>query len=332
MFSDSLIAVRITLTTHILTYYLGGCIVKKLILLLTAFAFCITPMSSFAKDPVKVASKGFTEQVILGKIMVALLKDRGIPVEDRTSLGGTNVNREALEQGQIDVYMEYTGTAWLSLFKKTEVVRDANELYAKVKAEDAQKNLIWLAPAAFNNTYAIIMKAATADQMGISNLSEWAAWTKANPGKMSVSTNAEFYSRADGFKGMMEFYGLNFGKDIEDAKVMKMETPLAKKAVRDGQALCGMAFATDGEIQDYKLTVLADDKSYFPIYNPAPVVRAEVLKQYPEVKFILSEIGASLDTATMTRLNYRVNVKGEKPEAVAKSWLAGVGLVIKKRK
>ena len=130
----------------------------------------------------------------------------------------------------------------------------------------------------------------------------------------------------------MKYYGLDFGKDIPDAKVMKMETPLAKKTVRDGQALCGMAFATDGEIQDYNLTVLDDDKSYFPIYNPAPVIRAEVLKAYPEIKLILSQIGASLDTATMTRLNYRVNVNSEKPESVAKSWLEGVGLIIKKRK
>ena len=305
---------------------------KKLVLLLTALTFMVLPMSAVAKTPVKVASKAFTEQVILGKIMVNLLKDRGIPVEDRTSLGGTNVNREALLQGQIDVYMEYTGTAWLSFFKKKEVVRDAGQLYAKVKAEDAQKGLVWLAPAQFNNTYAIIMKASTADQMGVSSLSEWAAWTKKNPGKMSVSTNAEFYSRVDGFKGMMGHYGLVFGKDIPDSNVKKMKTPIAKKAVRDGQALCGMAFATDGEIKDYNLMVLDDDKSYFPIYNPAPVIRAEVLEQYPEIKFILNEIGASLDTATMTRLNYRVNVKGEKPEAVAKSWLTGVGLIIKKRK
>lgn len=305
---------------------------KRLVPFVVLLTLIVYPMSGFAKKPIKVASKGFTEQVILGKMMVALLKDRKIPVEDRTSLGGTNVNREALEQGQIDVYMEYTGTAWLSLFKKKEIVRDAMELYKKVKAEDAKKNLVWLAPAKFNNTYAIIMKSDTADKFGISSLSEWAAWTKANPGKMSVSTNAEFYSRADGFKGMMEYYGLKFGEDIPDAKVKKMETPLAKKAVRDGQALCGMAFATDGEIQDFKLTVLADDKNYFPIYNPAPVIRAEVLEQYPEVKMILSEIGASLDTATMTRLNYRVNVNGEKPEAVAKSWLRGVGLIVKKRK
>ena len=305
---------------------------KKVVIILVTLSFLTVPLSGFAGGPINVASKGFTEQVILGKIMVELLKDRGIPVKDRTSLGGTNVCREALEQGQIDVYMEYTGTAWLTFFKKKEVVRDSMGLFDKVKAVDAQKGLVWLAPAKFNNTYAIVMQADKADQMGIKTLSDWAAWAKKNPGKMSLASNAEFYSREDGFKGMMEYYGLTFGKEIPDANVKKMETPLCKKAVRDNQVLSGMAFATDGEIQDYNQVVLVDDKNYFPIYNPAPVVRKAVLDENPQIKFILNEIGPSLDTATMTRLNYRVNVNGEKPEAVAKSWLRGVGLIVKKKK
>jgi len=305
---------------------------KKIFIFLVALSFLAVPLNGFAGSPVNVASKGFTEQVILGKIMVTLLQDRGIPVKDRTSLGGTNVCREALEQGQIDVYMEYTGTAWMTFFKKKEVVRDSMGLFEKVKAVDAKNGLVWLKPAKFNNTYAIVMSAEKADQMGIKTLSDWAARSKKNPGKMTLASNAEFYSRADGFKGMMEFYGLTFGKEIPDANVKKMETPLCKKAVRDNQVLSGMAFATDGEIKDYNQTVLTDDKNYFPIYNPAPVVRKAVLDQYPEIKFILGEIGPSLDTATMTRLNYRVNVNGEKPEAVAKSWLRGVGLIVKKKK
>jgi len=305
---------------------------KKLLVSLVVLCFLGVPLTVFAGDPVNVASKGFTEQVILGKIMVNLLKDRGIPVKDRTSLGGTKVNREALEQGQIDVYMEYTGTAWMTFFKKKETVRDPMGLYEKVKAIDAKKGLIWLAPAKFNNTYAIVMSAKKADELGIKTLSDWAAWIKKNPGKMTVAVNTEFYSRADGFKGMVEYYGLKFGKDIPDADVKKMETPLCKKAVRDKQALCGMAFATDGEIKAYNQMVLVDDKSFFPIYNPAPVIRKAVLDQYPEIKFILGDIGASLDTATMTRLNFRVNVNGEKPGVVAKSWLKGVGLIIKKKK
>ncbi len=305
---------------------------KKYFVLLVALCFLILPLTVFAGDPVNVASKGFTEQIILGKIMVNLLKDRGIPVKDRTSLGGTNVCREALEQGQIDVYMEYTGTAWLTFFKKKEVVRDSMGLFEKVKAVDAKKGLVWLRPAKFNNTYAIVMSAGKADKMGIKTLSDWAAWSKKNPGKMTLASNAEFYSRPDGFKGMMEFYGMTFGKEIPDANIKKMETPLCKKAVRDNQVLSGMAFATDGEIKDYNQVVLTDDKNYFPIYNPAPVIRKAVLDQYPKIKFILGEIGPSLDTATMTRLNYRVNVNGEKPEAVAKSWLRGVGLIVKKKK
>jgi len=224
---------------------------KKLVALLIVLGFLAIPLHAFSGDPVNVASKDFTEQVILGKIMVNLLKNNGIPVKDRSSLGGTNVNREALEQGQIDVYMEYTGTAWMNFFKKDEVVRDSQGLYEKVKAIDAKKGLIWLTPAKFNNTYAIVMSAKKADDYGIKSLSDWAAWVKKNPGKMTVAVGAEFYSRADGFKGMMEYYGLTFGEDIPDADVKKMEIPLAKKAVRDSQVLCGMAFATDGEIKAY---------------------------------------------------------------------------------
>ena len=305
---------------------------KKLVVFLVVFGFMAIPLNAFSGDRVNVASKNFTEQIILGKIMVNLLKDRGIPVKDRTNLGGTNVCRDALKQGQIDVYMEYTGTAWLTFFKKKELIRDSAGLFEKVKAIDAKNGLVWLAPAKFNNTYAIVMSEKKADELGIKTLSDWAAWTKKNPGKMTVAVGAEFYSRADGFKGMMGAYGLEFGKDIPDASVKKMEDSICKKAVRDGQALCGMAFATDGEIKAYNQIVLVDDKSYFPIYNPAPVIRKAVLDQYPEIKFILGEIGPSLDTATMTRLNYRVNVNGEKPAWVAKSWLKGVGLVIKKKK
>ena len=163
---------------------------RKLLSSLVILCFLAVPLNVFAAGPVNVASKGFTEQVILGKIMVQLLKDRGIPVKDRTSLGGTNVNREALEQGQIDVYMEYTGTAWFNFFKKKETVRDSMGLYEKVKAIDAKNDLIWLAPAKFNNTYAIVMQAKQADEFGINSLSDWAAWIKKNPGKMTVATNA----------------------------------------------------------------------------------------------------------------------------------------------
>lgn len=304
----------------------------KKLLFSTIFLVLLVPMNLFAGAAVNVASKGFTEQVILGKIMVNLLKDRGIPVKDRTSLGGTMVCREALVQGQIDVYMEYTGTAWMSFFKKKEMIRDSIGLYQKVKTIDAANGLIWLAPAKFNNTYAIVMAAKKADALGIKTLSDWAAWSKKNTGKMTLASNAEFYARPDGFKGMMAYYGLTFGTEIPDANVKKMETPLCKKAVRDKQVLSGMAFATDGEIKGYNLIALADDKSFFPIYNPAPVVRKAILDQYPEIRFILGEIGASLDTETMTRLNYRVNVNGEKPDSVAKSWLRGVGLIIKKKK
>lgn len=306
---------------------------KRLTFIFTTLAFLLASTVSFAGPGVKAASKNFTEQLVLGQIMVQLLEDRNIPVVDKTNLGGTQVNRNALKQGQIDVYMEYTGTTWLTHFGKKEVVRDSKELYDKVSRIDKEKNnLVWLEPCKFNNTYAIVMKEEMAAKHNLSTLSQWAEFIKENPGEMTVAVGPEFYSRVDGFKGMMGHYGLDFGKDIPDADVSKMEIALTKKAVRDGQAMCGMAFATDSAIIDYGLRVLEDDKNYFPIYNPAPVVRQEILDRYPKLAFTLNQIGPSLDTSTMQRLNYRVNANGEKPASVAKSWLRGVGLIIKKRK
>lgn len=306
---------------------------KRLTLFFTTLAFLLVSTVAFAGPGVKVASKNFTEQLVLGQIMVQLLEDRNIPVVDKTNLGGTQVNREALKQGQIDVYMEYTGTTWLTHFGKKEVVRDSKELYEKVSKIDKEKNnLVWLEPCKFNNTYAIVMKEETAAKHNLGTLTQWAEFIKENPGEMTVAVGPEFYSRVDGFKGMMGHYGLDFGEDIPDSDVSKMEIALTKKAVRDGQAMCGMAFATDSAIIDYGLRVLEDNKNYFPIYNPAPVVRQEILDQYPKLAFTLNQIGSSLDTSTMQRLNYRVNANGEKPASVAKSWLEGVGLIIKKRK
>ena len=306
---------------------------KKVTLFFTAVVFLLASTVSFAGSGVKVASKNFTEQLVLGQIMVQLLQDRHIQVVDKTNLGGTQVNRNALEQGQIDLYMEYTGTTWLTHFNKKEVIRDADRLYEKVRTIDKKKNnLVWLEPCQFNNTYAIVMKEETAAKHNITTLSEWADFIRENPGKMSVATGPEFYSRIDGFKGMMGHYDLDFGEDIPDSDVSKMEIALTKKAVRDGKVMCGMAFATDSAIIDYGLRVLEDDKNYFPIYNPAPVARQEILDQYPKLAYTLNQIGPSLDTSTMQRLNYRVNANGEKPSSVAKTWLEGVGLIIKKRK
>ena len=306
---------------------------KRFTFIVTALAFLLASTVAFAGPGVKVASKNFTEQLVLGQIMVQLLEDRKIPVVDKVNLGGTQVNRNALEQGQIDVYMEYTGTTWLTFFGKKEVVRDSKELYEKVSKIDKEKHdLAWLEPCKFNNTYAIIMKEETAAKHNISTLSEWAEFIEENPGEMTVAVGPEFYSRVDGFKGLMGHYNLDFGEDIPDSDVSKMEIALTKKAVRDGKTMCGMAYATDGTIIDYGLRVLEDDKNYFPIYNPAPVVRQEILDQYPKLAFTLNQIGPSLDTSTMQRLNYRVNANGEKPANVAKSWLEGVGLIIKKRK
>jgi len=142
-----------------------------------------TPEECPQRDPVIVGSKMFTEQLILGQITILVLQNEGITVEDNTRLGGdsaTMVNRKALEMGNIHIYWEYTGTAWMTIFKEEEVIKDPEEAYRLVKERDKKKGLIWLDYAPFNNTYTIMMREEHAEQLGIETISELAEWVRQN--------------------------------------------------------------------------------------------------------------------------------------------------------
>ncbi len=129
-------------------------------------------------DPVVVGSKEFSEQQTLSQIALMVLEHAGIPVEDSTNLGGTEVNRTALEEGDIDMYWEYTGTAWLTFFEEEEVITDSEEVYQLVKERDAEEGLIWLDYAPFDNTYTIMMRSEHAEELGIETISQLAEWVK----------------------------------------------------------------------------------------------------------------------------------------------------------
>ncbi|MBO8127436.1 MAG: glycine betaine ABC transporter substrate-binding protein [Firmicutes bacterium] len=280
--------------------------------------------SVLAKEPIDVGSKNFTEQLILGKMLVIYLDHHGYDVVDRTGLSGTQATRTALESGEIDVYWEYTGTAWLVALKHDQAITDSQLVYNKVKAEDAQKNdLIWLDMAKFNNTYTLMMRRDEAEKLGIKTLSDLAAHVRKNPKAIKFGTDHEFYARPDGFPALEKLYNFRFDR----GNVIIMDAGLTYKALRDGQVDVSMGFATDGRIAAFDLVNMIDDKKFFPVYNPAPVVRKEILDQYPELADLLNKIGPKLDTETMTRLNYEVDIEGKTPEEVAENFLKEAGLI-----
>lgn len=276
-----------------------------------------------AKGPVTVGSKEFTEQLILGQIALLALEGAGFEVVDKTGLQGTDAARSALEKGDIDLYWEYTGTAWLVALGHDEPVTDSEEAYQKVKEEDAANGLAWLSYAPFDNTYTLMMRQTDAEELGIQTLSDLAEYVKAHPQEVAFATDHEFYARPDGFPALEELYGFQFPRD----KVLTMDPGLTYQALRDGQVQVAMGFATDGRIEAFDFVNLEDDQHFFPVYNPAPVVRQEVLDKWPEVAEILGQIGPKLDTETMINLNYQVDIEEKEPRDVAGEWLRSQGLI-----
>lgn len=267
-----------------------------------------------------VGGKNYTEQQLMSEMTAQLLKAKGFDVDKRAGLG-TAPLRQAQENGQIDVYWEYTGTSLIT-FNKVSDKLDAAQTYAKVKELDAAKGLVWLNPSKANNTYAFAMRAADAKAKGIVSISDLAA--KVNGGeKLSFGSNAEFYARPDGLKPLEETYGFSFGRD----NVKRMDTGIVYQALKDGQVDVGLVFATDGRIPAFDFVVLRDDKGYFPTYAMTPVVRKAVLDANPQLADILNGLSAKLDDQTMARLNASIDVDKKTVEEVATAFLKQQGLI-----
>ncbi|MCW2608498.1 MAG: glycine/betaine transporter substrate-binding protein [Frankiales bacterium] len=265
---------------------------------------------------VKVGSKEFTEQRVLGQIAVQALKGAGAKVEDKTNLTGTSVVRKALTSGEIDVYYEYTGTGWITILGKTDPVKGAEAQFDAVKKADAANGVTWFARAEANNTFAI---AANKD-VEATTISDWAATVKADPKKGRLCSSAEFINRNDGLPGIEKLYGFDLPAD----QVVQLEPALVYTQVGKGED-CDFAvvFATDGQILNNDLTVLEDDKGFFPPYNIAPTMKTELYTAHQaEFDELFGAISAKLTDDALTKLNARVDVDGEDPADVAKDFLS----------
>lgn len=282
-------------------------------------ALAALPVAAGAQTIV-VGGKNFTEQQIMAEMTTQLLKAKGFTVDKRAGLG-TAPLRQAQENGQVDVYWEYTGTSLIT-FNKVNDKLDAAATYAKVKELDAAKGLVWLNPSKANNTYALAMRKADVESKGIKTLSELAAKIKGGA-SLKFGCNAEFYARPDGLGPLQTAYGFEFGRE----NVVRMDTGLVYQALRDSQVDVGLVFATDGRIPAFNFVVLKDDKGYFPTYAMTPVIRKDTLDKNPKLAEILNGLSAKLDDATMAKLNSAVDVEKKSVEEVAAGFLKEQGLV-----
>lgn len=270
---------------------------------------------------ITVGSKEFPEQLILGQMMILLLEDEGWAVDDKTSLGGTAIARTALQSGDIDVYMEYTGTGLITHLGHEDAITDSQLCYDVVRQEDLEQNgIIWLDRSQFDNTYTLMMRSDHAQDLGIYSISDLASYINAG-NSLKFASGAEFQGRDDGLPGVEMAYGFEFDD------VTQMLDRLTYKALKDGDVDVAVGFATTGLISAYELVNLEDDKDFFPVYNVAPTLKKSFLDEHSEVETILNQVAPLLDTGTMQALNNRVDSDKEEPSDVARDWLIEVGLL-----
>lgn len=286
-------------------------------LLLSIIAMAMLSLSNAAD--IRIGGKNYTEQQLIAEMTNQLLTNRGFNVDKKAGMG-TSVVRSALENGQIDMYWEYTGTSLIT-FNKIKERMSAEETYETVKKLDGEKDLVWLPPSKTNSTYAFAMRKEDMGK-GVKSFSDLAA--KINGGEVfTFACNAEFYSRPDGLKPLQEEYGFKFERD----DVKRMDTGLTYKALKEKQVDIALVFAQDGRIPAFDFYLLEDDKGYFPTYAMAAVIRKEYLDANPEVEGPLNELAGVLDAQMMAQLNAMVDVDKKSIEEVSKQFLTDKGLL-----
>ena len=260
---------------------------------------------------IRVGSKSFTEQEILAEIVARLLeRGAGATVERRLGLGGTDICHAALTADQLDIYVEYTGTGLLNVLRQ-DVIRDPARAYLSVAAGYRDRyDLAWLPPIGFNNTYAITVREQDARDNGWTSISDLAGVAGLRAG-----FTAEFMERPDGYPGLADAYGIEFAGTID------LDPGLMYQAAADGQVDVICAFATDGRMAEYDLRTLEDDRAFFPPYDAAPVVRAELLEARPEVRDALTPLAGAITDEEMRAMNHAVDVLRRDPADVARDWV-----------
>jgi osmoprotectant transport system substrate-binding protein len=272
--------------------------VSTILLLALALAGC----SNNQERRIAIASKNFTEQVILGELLAQHIEAKtNLKVERRLNLGGTFICHQGIVAGEIDIYPEYTGTAFTAILKNPPI-NDSKVVFQKVKQAYAdQFGLTVTAPLGFNNTFAIIVRQEDAKQFGITTISDVAKHTP----KWRAGFGYEFTQRADGFEGLAKTYGLKFAEPPKS-----MDLGLTYRAIADKQVDLIAGDSTAGLISSLNLVVLKDDKHYFPPYDAAVIARNATLEKYPELNQVLKDLEGKISEDDMRRLNFMVD--GEK--------------------
>jgi osmoprotectant transport system substrate-binding protein len=260
-----------------------------------------------------IGSKNFTEQSVVGELVAQWIeRTTTIPVRRRLHLGGTFICHQALIDGAIDLYVEYTGTAYTAILEHPPVT-DPETVRHAVRADYSSLwDLEWGEPLGFENTFAILVRGATAESLSLRSVSDV---TEHAPG-WTPGFGYEFTEREDGLPGLVRVYGLRF-----EAEPRLMDLGLLYRALASRRVDLVAGNSTDGQIEALDLVMLTDDRHYFPPYEAAPVVRAGALAEYPELGPALASLAGRIDTEEMRSLNRAVDVEGRDFRQVVSEWI-----------
>jgi osmoprotectant transport system substrate-binding protein len=292
-------------------------VIKKVFRPLACLVLTLPLPACSHPDHIVVGCKNFTEQIILGELIAEQIENKThLPVERRFYLGGTYIAHQSILAGRIDVYPEYTGTALTAVLKEP-ASSNPRAVFERVKsAYESRFHLTLGPPFGFNDTFAIEIRGEDARRLHLQTLSQAAQHAP----QWRAGFGYEFMERPDGYKGLVATYGLRFA-----APPRIMDLGLLTRALKDHQVDLIAGNMTDGLIPALDLSVLEDDKHYFPPYEAVPVIREQTLAQHPELKPVLDALAGKISDAEMRQLNYKVDGEKQDVKEVVREFLSKKG-------
>lgn len=288
------------------------------VLVLSMVSYGVTSLFADKSNVIRVGSKDFNEQLILGHMVSSLIEEKtDLTVQRDLNLGGTSVAFKAMESDNLDLYVEYTGTILINVLNHTEKTTP-EEAYDIVKSRLSEEfGITTTEPIGFNNTYALAVRKDTAEEYGLKTYSDLARESS----KLVLSSTIEFTNREDGLLGLQKLYGMDF------ETVTPLNAGLRYTSLDSKNSDVIDAFSTDGLLVAFDLTVLEDDKGLFPPYYAVPIVRTEIIEKYPELEDVLNLLSGRIDDETMRQLNFKVDEEQQDPRKVAEDYLREVKLI-----
>ena len=271
------------------------------------------------KDTIHIATKPMSEQFILGEMLALLIEENSdLHVKITKGVGGGTSNiHPAMIKGDFDLYPEYTGTGWLVILKKDSLL-PPGQLFSELQKEYSREyGLKWVAPYGFNNAYSLAVSNEMAKKYNLKTFSDLALY----PDLFTFGAEYDFYEINDGYADLCAYYNLKFKKNLD------MDIGLKYEAMRSGKIDVINIFTTDGQLSHANLTILKDDKHFFPSYYCATIVREETLKEHPELERKLEKMNGILTDQEMADMNYKVDVEHRTEREVAVEFLKKKGLL-----